>query len=85
MDRIHLRRRKPLGLAIGVSLLSPAAASAGKVTVWCRDPNFNGATMKEAEALVIQRKDAHRGATGDRLSIKAGRAQPFDSAGARLR
>lgn len=32
----------------GISLLSVSVAMAGKVTVWCWDPNFNGATMKEA-------------------------------------
>jgi lactose/L-arabinose transport system substrate-binding protein len=48
MDRIQSRLRRTLGLAMGVSLLSIAAASAGEITVWCWDPNFNGATMKEA-------------------------------------
>jgi lactose/L-arabinose transport system substrate-binding protein len=32
----------------GVSLLSVAAASAGEVTVWTWDPNFNGASMTKA-------------------------------------
>jgi lactose/L-arabinose transport system substrate-binding protein len=50
MDRIHSRLRRALGLALGVSLLSIATASAAEVTVWCWDPNFNGATMKEAGA-----------------------------------
>ncbi|MDW6025419.1 extracellular solute-binding protein [Mesorhizobium sp. BAC0120] len=48
MDRIHSRLRRALALAFGVSLLSIATASAAEVTVWCWDPNFNGATMKEA-------------------------------------
>jgi lactose/L-arabinose transport system substrate-binding protein len=36
--------------AAGVSLLSITAALAADITVWCWDPNFNGATMKEAAA-----------------------------------
>lgn len=48
MHRIHSRWRSAVGLAFGVSLLSIAAASAAEVTVWAWDPNFNGATMKEA-------------------------------------
>jgi lactose/L-arabinose transport system substrate-binding protein len=48
MHRIHSRWRSTVGLAFGVSLLSIAAVSAAEVTVWCWDPNFNGATMKEA-------------------------------------
>src|SRR3954447_11085362 len=48
MDRIQPRWRGALGLAFGVSLLSITQAWAAEVTVWCWDPNFNGATMKEA-------------------------------------
>ncbi|MDB5473975.1 MAG: sugar transporter substrate-binding protein [Devosia sp.] len=49
MNRIVSRRGRLLGLALAsVSFLSVAAASAGDVTVWAWDPNFNGATMKEA-------------------------------------
>ncbi|MBN9317197.1 MAG: extracellular solute-binding protein [Devosia sp.] len=45
------RWRRSLGLAIaGVSMLAVSAAAAAEVTVWCWDPNFNGATMKEAAA-----------------------------------
>lgn len=40
--------RKTLGLATGISLLAMSAALAEEVTIWCWDPNFNGATMKEA-------------------------------------
>jgi spermidine/putrescine-binding protein len=41
--------RRALGAAVaGVSLMTVTAALAGEVTVWCWDPNFNGATMKEA-------------------------------------
>lgn len=48
MDRIPSRLRNTFALAFGVSLLAVATATAGEVTVWCWDPNFNGATMKEA-------------------------------------
>ncbi len=44
------RWRRSLGLAAGVSMLAVSIASAGEVTIWCWDPNFNGATMKEAAA-----------------------------------
>jgi lactose/L-arabinose transport system substrate-binding protein len=49
MNRIVSRHGRMLGLALaGISFLSVTAASAGDVTVWAWDPNFNGATMKEA-------------------------------------
>lgn len=32
----------------GASLLAATAAYAGEITVWCWDPNFNVAIMKEA-------------------------------------
>lgn len=49
MNRIASRWRRALGLAVaGVSMLAVTAASAVEITVWCWDPNFNGATMKEA-------------------------------------
>lgn len=49
MNRIVSRRVRALGLALtGISFLSVASAMAGDVTVWAWDPNFNGATMKEA-------------------------------------
>lgn len=38
-------------LVAGTSLLATTAAMAGEVTVWCWDPNFNVAIMKEAGAL----------------------------------
>ncbi|MGV8855817.1 MAG: ABC transporter substrate-binding protein [Devosia sp.] len=51
MTRISTRWSHKLAVALtGISLLTVAAASAGEVTVWCWDPNFNGATMKEAVA-----------------------------------
>ena len=49
MKRIALRWRSALGIAVaGISILSVSAAMAVEVTVWAWDPNFNGATMKEA-------------------------------------
>jgi lactose/L-arabinose transport system substrate-binding protein len=41
--------RLVLGAAtLGASMFAVSAAMAGEVTVWCWDPNFNGATMQEA-------------------------------------
>ncbi|WP_240233239.1 ABC transporter substrate-binding protein [Devosia lacusdianchii] len=49
MNRIFSRRGRMLGLALAsISFLTVAAATAGDVTVWVWDPNFNGAAMKEA-------------------------------------
>ena len=80
MHRIHSRWRSAVGLAFGVSLLSIAAASAAEVTVWCWDPNFNGATMKEAAArytAAASRRDLqHR-----RLRQGRPRAEAADPAG----
>jgi lactose/L-arabinose transport system substrate-binding protein len=51
MDHTHSRWRRALGMAVaGISMMSVSAAMAVEVTVWCWDPNFNGATMKEAAA-----------------------------------
>lgn len=51
MNHIASRWRRALGVAIaGISMLSASAAFATELTVWCWDPNFNGATMKEAGA-----------------------------------
>src|SRR5215207_248427 len=51
MNRISSRWHRALGIAVaGISMLSVSAAMAVEVTVWCWDPNFNGATMKEAGA-----------------------------------
>lgn len=49
MSSIASRWRRTLAVALtGVSLFSVTAASAAEITVWCWDPNFNGATMEEA-------------------------------------
>jgi lactose/L-arabinose transport system substrate-binding protein len=49
MSGITSRWRRTLAVALtGVSLFSVTAASAAEITVWCWDPNFNGATMEEA-------------------------------------
>ena len=50
MFKIAPRLRGMLAVASGVSLLAITAASAEEITVWCWDPNFNGATMQEAAA-----------------------------------
>ena len=50
MFKIAPRLRGMLAIASGVSLLAITAASAEEITVWCWDPNFNGATMQEAAA-----------------------------------
>lgn len=44
--------RRALGVAVaGVAMMTASAAlAATTLTVWCWDPNFNGATMKEAGA-----------------------------------
>lgn len=42
--------RKGLLAAAGIQLLTATMALAADVTVWCWDPNFNGATMQEAAA-----------------------------------
>jgi lactose/L-arabinose transport system substrate-binding protein len=51
MIRIASRWRHSLALAAaGISMLAVTAAAAAEITVWCWDPNFNGATMQEAAA-----------------------------------
>lgn len=51
MIRNSARWTRTLAVALtGISMLSVTAASAVEITVWCWDPNFNGATMKEAGA-----------------------------------
>jgi lactose/L-arabinose transport system substrate-binding protein len=52
MNRIVSRRGRMLGMALaGVSVLSIAAASAGEISVWVWDAQFNGNTMREAGEL----------------------------------
>jgi lactose/L-arabinose transport system substrate-binding protein len=52
MNRITSRRTNTLAVAlVGVSMLTVTAASAGEITVWAWDPNFNGATMNKAAEL----------------------------------
>jgi lactose/L-arabinose transport system substrate-binding protein len=49
MKHLATSWRRALGFsAMGAALLTATAAAAGTVTVWCWDPNFNGATMQEA-------------------------------------
>ena len=47
--RTYLPRLTSVALA-GASLLAVSAAEAKEITVWCWDPNFNVAIMKEAGA-----------------------------------
>ncbi|WP_244465624.1 ABC transporter substrate-binding protein [Devosia chinhatensis] len=49
MTRITSRWTRTFAIVMtGASLLSVSAAAAQQLTVWCWDPNFNGATMEEA-------------------------------------
>src|SRR5690606_21631695 len=49
--KLSLTRHRALGIAMaGISWLAVSSAMAVEITVWCWDPNFNGATMKEAGA-----------------------------------
>ena len=49
MIRNSARWTRTLAIAMaGASMFGIAAASAAEITVWAWDPNFNGATMKEA-------------------------------------
>jgi lactose/L-arabinose transport system substrate-binding protein len=50
MKHNALNWRTGILAAAGIQLLTASMALAGEVTVWCWDPNFNGATMKEAAA-----------------------------------
>lgn len=50
MNRNKSFRLAALGLSASVSLFAVTAAMAEEVTIWCWDPNFNGATMAEAGA-----------------------------------
>jgi len=52
MTHIAPRWRNALAIALtGISLITVTAASAGEVTVWAWDPNFNGAAMNEAAGI----------------------------------
>ncbi|MFP5077844.1 ABC transporter substrate-binding protein [Rhizobium sp. YIM 134829] len=58
MDRSTLLRRLATTALAGAGLLSASAAFAGEVTIWCWDPNFNVAIMKEAgERYTAQHPD----------------------------
>jgi lactose/L-arabinose transport system substrate-binding protein len=49
MSHISMGWKRAVAVAFsGVSMLTVTAASAAEITVWCWDPNFNGATMQEA-------------------------------------
>jgi lactose/L-arabinose transport system substrate-binding protein len=50
MDRSSILKRFSAAALAGASLFAATAAYAGEVTIWCWDPNFNVAIMKEAGA-----------------------------------
>lgn len=50
MNKMLARVRNTAIYATGISLLALTSAMATEITVWSWDPNFNGATMKEAAA-----------------------------------
>ncbi|MEO5615634.1 MAG: sugar ABC transporter substrate-binding protein [Cypionkella sp.] len=50
MNKMLARVRNTAVYASGISLLALSSAMATEITVWSWDPNFNGATMKEAAA-----------------------------------
>ena len=50
MNKMLARVRNTAVYATGISLLALSSAMATEITVWSWDPNFNGATMKEAAA-----------------------------------
>lgn len=52
MTSISAGLKRSLAIALaGVSMFSVTAASAGEITVWAWDPNFNGATMNKAAEI----------------------------------
>ncbi len=50
MNNRTILSRFAAGALAGASLLASTAAFAGEITIWCWDPNFNVAIMKEAGA-----------------------------------
>lgn len=50
MDMSRYLRKFAVAAAAGVSLFAATASWAGEITIWCWDPNFNVAIMKEAGA-----------------------------------
>jgi lactose/L-arabinose transport system substrate-binding protein len=50
MDYSRALKRSISATVAGAALLCSTAALAGEVTIWCWDPNFNVAIMKEAAA-----------------------------------
>lgn len=50
MDNRTILSRFAAGALAGASLFASTAAFAGEITIWCWDPNFNVAIMKEAGA-----------------------------------
>lgn len=50
MDKSRILKHFAAMALAGASMLAATAAYAGEITVWCWDPNFNVAIMKEAGA-----------------------------------
>jgi lactose/L-arabinose transport system substrate-binding protein len=50
MEKSRILKRFAALAVAGVSLFAATAAYAGQITIWCWDPNFNVAIMKEAGA-----------------------------------
>jgi lactose/L-arabinose transport system substrate-binding protein len=50
MDKSRILKNFAAAALAGASLFAASAAFAGEVTIWCWDPNFNVAIMKEAGA-----------------------------------
>ena len=55
-----------LAVLVGIGIVSCAPPKPAKVTVWCWDPNFNGASMKAAAAVYNK---AHPNVTIDVVDI----------------
>jgi lactose/L-arabinose transport system substrate-binding protein len=60
MDNSRILRNFAAAAFASASVLAATAAYAGEVTIWCWDPNFNVAIMKEAGAIYTK---THPGTT----------------------
>ncbi|MBP2551507.1 lactose/L-arabinose transport system substrate-binding protein [Neorhizobium galegae] len=60
MDRLPLKTWTLRAAWVGASLMAAAPAFAGEITIWCWDPNFNVAIMREAGERYTK---AHPGTT----------------------
>ena len=72
----RLARVGALALA-GVSLLAVTAAEAKEITIWCWDPNFNVAIMKEAgETKWLDLSDRIRAVMADEMEKRGKKIYP---------